>query len=188
MNDSTDAGLLARTAGGDHTAFEELVRRHAASVYRFARAVARSEADAEDAMQEAFVAAFRHAASFRGDAAVRTWLLTIARNAAWRMRRRVADDVIDEVDEWRIAQAAGWGQTDPEQAAIAAGERERLRAALESLPAPDREILVLRELEELTGEETARVLGLSVAAMKSRLHRARLRLAAVLRAEGAPNA
>lgn len=164
------------------------MRRHEAAVYRFALAIARSQADAEDAMQEAFVAAYQHASTYRAEASVRTWLLTMARNAVWRQRRRLACDVVDEalddVDEWRIAEAAGWGQISPEQAAISAAERERLHAALNALPTAEREVLVLRELEELSGEDTARVLGLSLAAMKSRLHRARLRLAAALRAEG----
>lgn len=189
MTDS-DPDLLRRTAAGDHDAFEQLVRRHQAAVFRLVRAASLTRPDAEDAFQEAFLAAYRSAASYRGEAAVRTWLFTIARHAAWRIReargRQSDTDPIDERDEaamWELGLRAGWGE-DPERRSMQAESAAVLRRALETLGPHDREILVLRELEELTGEEVADVLGLTAAAMKSRLHRARLRLAAVLRQGG----
>lgn len=183
----TDEESLFRTAAGERGAFDAIVSRHRAAVYRLARAATRSDAAAEDVLQETFLAAYRGAGSHRGDASVRTWLLTIARNAAFHHRRKEDRHDPDEPTLWELGARAGWGSEDPETIARRAEKREALEAALRALSPEDREVIVLRELEELSGEETAEVLGLGLPAMKSRLHRARLRLAAALR-EGGPDA
>ncbi len=180
----TDEELLKRTAAGVHEAFDELVARHQAAVFRFARAATEGAAAAEDVLQETFLAAWRAAGTFQGRSAVRTWLLTIARNQAWHQREREARLPMDDVPLPELGEAAGWGDQGPEDAAVRSQRRECLARALEALGPEEREILVLRELEELTGEETAAALGIGLAAMKSRLHRARLRLAAQLRRNG----
>jgi RNA polymerase sigma-70 factor (ECF subfamily) len=149
---------------------------------RLLTATAVTPADAEDALQEAFIAAWRSAADFTGTDSARGWILTIARNALHRRyRRRVGEpETFEPLDG--LGAAAGWGAEEPPDVLLERLEdRERLRRALDALPAPDREVLILRDLEELSGEETARMLGLSLQAMKSRLHRARLRLAARVR-------
>lgn len=180
-----DVELVARGAAGDHAAFGALVSRHQARVFRLARALTDSHHEAEDVLQQTFLSAWQSLASFRGDASVRTWLLTIARHAAWQARARRSREPIDDVPLDELGQLAGWGHLDPETLAARAQQRERLGAAFARLAPDDRQVLVLRDLDELSGEDTAAALGLSLAATKSRLHRARLRLAAELRKEAA---
>lgn len=183
-DDPPDGVLLAATAAGDTTAFDRFVTRHAPHVHRFLGSLGVHEADADDAMQEAFVSAWRGAAGFRGDGTARAWLFTIARNAVRHAaRRRVGEPerfaALDAADSLEaIAVVAGWGSGDDP----AWGDRvDLVQAALQHLGAADREILVLRDMEGFSGEETAEALGLSLPAMKSRLHRARLRLTAAVR-------
>lgn len=178
-----DVVLLARTAAGDRRAFEHFVERHQAAVYRYARTLVGRPEDAEDVLQQTFLAAWRGAAGFRGDASGRTWVLTVARHAAHRYRSRVAPEPADDPSLEELGLRAGWGGPSPERLAMAAEERARVVAALASLAPADREILTLRDLEALSGDETAALLGITVAAMKSRLHRARLALAARLTTE-----
>jgi len=164
-----------------------LVTRHQASVFRLARLLTRTPGDAEDILQEAFLSAWTGLHRFRGEASVRTWLLTITRNAALSQRSRTAREPIDPTpieDLADLGVRAGWGGPTPEDLAIATEQRDHLAAAFAGLNAVDREILTLRDLEELSGEDTAALLGLSRPAMKSRLHRARMTLAALVREEG----
>lgn len=179
MSGADDQQFLAAVALGDRAAFERFVERHQAAVFRYLRSAAAEEADAEDALQEAFVAAWRNAGSYRGGASARGWILTIARNALSRAHRRRSGQPtsFEEVEELGIQ--AGWGQEEDVLEGLA--RRELLTRALAALAREDREILILRELEGFSGEEVAEMLGLSLAAMKSRLHRARLRLVAALR-------
>jgi RNA polymerase sigma-70 factor (ECF subfamily) len=180
----TDEELLKRTAAGDREAFDVIVTRHQAAVFRFARAATEGPAAAEDVLQETFLSAWRAAGTFQGRSAVRTWLLTIARNQAWHHRERAGRLPVDDVPLPELGEAAGWGSESPEDGVLRSERRDRLAGALAALAPEEREVLVLRDLEELTGEETAAALGIGLAAMKSRLHRARLRLAAELRRNG----
>jgi RNA polymerase sigma-70 factor (ECF subfamily) len=180
----SDAGGLARAARGDADAFAGLVARHGAAVFRYARSLSDSREDAEDVLQQTFLAAWQAAGTFRGAASVRTWLLTIARNAAWRLRERRGREAIDAVPIDDLGLRAGWGEAHPEFVVQRNEHRGRVEAALARLAPEDREVLTLRELEGYSGDETAGLLGLGRAAMKSRLHRARLRLAAALREGG----
>lgn len=182
----TDTALARRAAAGDGRAFGVLVERHQASIFRVARAMTRDHAAAEDVLQQTFLAAWQALPRFRGEASVRTWLLTIARHAAWHTRQDAAREAIDDTPIEVLGLEAGWGAASaagPEAQAIQAQCREQLAQALARLEPDDRAILTLRELEGLSGDETAAILQLSVAAMKSRLHRARLRLAADLRVQ-----
>ncbi|MEM9188300.1 MAG: sigma-70 family RNA polymerase sigma factor [Myxococcota bacterium] len=177
---SSDEELLRRTAAGDRSAFAEFVTRHAGAVLRMARVFTRDHALAEDALQQTFLTAYQGAKSFRGDASARTWLLTIARNTALRMaKRQTREEPVPSLFE--LGAQAGWGVLDPESLATIAERRTSLLGALAELPSEQQAVIVLRDLEQLTGPETAEVLGLDLAATKSRLHRARLRLAATLR-------
>ncbi|MDP3718065.1 MAG: sigma-70 family RNA polymerase sigma factor [Acidobacteriota bacterium] len=186
MSDAQDEGLIdlelaRRAGGGDREAFSALVTRHQASVYRLARHVAGTRDEAEDVLQQTFLSAWQGVSRFRGESSVRTWLLTIARNAAVTRRVRAAREPIDATPLDDLGIRAGWGGPNPEQLAVAAEQHGRLVAALAGLAPDEREVLTLRDLEGLSGEDVAAMLGLTTAAMKSRLHRARLRLAEAVR-------
>jgi RNA polymerase sigma-70 factor (ECF subfamily) len=178
---TSDRELIALAAAGDHRAFERLVERHAAAVLRMATVVTGNPTMAEDALQQTFLSAYRSAASFRADASVRTWLLTIARNAGCRLRAKRAREDLTEEPLMKLGLEAGWGSDDPEALAMAAQRKETLQGALRTLSSDDQEVLILRDIEGLRGPEAAEVLGIGERALKSRLHRARLRLAAALR-------
>lgn len=178
-----DRSLAARASAGDREAFTELVVRHQASVFRLAHLLAGSREEAEDVLQQTFLSAWQHMGSFRGDASVRTWLLTIARHEVFARRTKLARERVDPTPIDELGVRAGWGGPSPEQLAMA-GEREAIvQAAWTRLDPDDREILTLRDLEGLPGDQAAAVLGIGLAAMKSRLHRARLALAACVREE-----
>lgn len=183
----TDQELIALSAAGDRSAFDRLVERHAAAVLRLTNLVTGDPMTAEDALQQTFLAAYRNAASFRSEASVRTWLLAIARNAALRHRsKRGREDIMAE-SLMQFGLDAGWGSEDPEVLAIAAEREELLRRAMGDLCTEDQEVLILRDVEGLSGIEAAEVLGIGERALKSRLHRARLRLAGSLRAAWVPD-
>ena len=149
----------------------------------------RNDDAAEDALQETFLAAYRGAGGYRGEGRVRSWLLTIARNSAMRSVRAQPALEVDETGLDALGLEAGWGEPpDPERLAESSERRAALRSALAELSPEDRAVIVLHDLEGLSGPETAQVLGLPLAATKSRLHRARLRLLATLRRKGMRNA
>ncbi len=177
-----DEELVERARRGDRAAFRAIAERHGPSLFRYARTLTARREDAEDVLQDALVAALESLSGFRGEASLQTWLFTILRNAAYRLnsRRARAPQPIGDLEA--LGRAAGWGEDDPESLAVLAEDRDRLRQALDSLRPNDREILLLRDLEGMRGDRTCVVLGLSQAAMKSRLHRARLRLAVAVRA------
>ena len=156
----------------DLVAFEQLVEEYGDRVYSIALRITGSPADAEDAMQDAFLSAFRSWSDFRAEAAVTTWLYRIAVNAALqrvRSRRPVqylSDDAADaeDVHDW---------STDVPQAAARSELHAELERGIGLLPDDLRVTLVLRDVEGLSTAETAAALGLTEAAVKSRLHRAR---------------
>ena len=183
-----DEALLARLRAGDEGAYEELVRSHGGRMLAVARRFLRSEDDARDAVQEAFVSAFRGVERFEGTARLSTWLHRIVVNAALmklRTRRRKPEQPIDELlpgfveDGHMQAPPSPW--RSPELDPV---ERRELRAlldrAIESLPESYRNVLLLRDIEELDTEETARAMGISPGAVKTRLHRARQALRGLL--------
>lgn len=168
MNGQVEDSILVRAAqNGDVDAFEELVRRYQTSIYRVALRMLGSRADAQDAVQETFVRAWRALPRFRHDSAISTWLYRIVtRRALDRIASRRSTGTLNEVEV-----EAG---PDPAQAAE---HQERLRAirrAIAKLPPDQRAALVLREFEGLSYQEVAQVLGASVPAIKTRIHRARL--------------
>lgn len=178
MIEPDDQRLLLAASLGDRAAFERFVEKHEAAVFRLLTASAADDADAEDALQEAFVAAWRNAGSYRGGHSARGWILTIARNALRRThRKRVGEPPSFEPLE-ELGIQAGWGTED---ALEGMARRDALDHAMQKLSSEEREVLVLRELEGFTGDEVAEMLGITLAAMKSRLHRARLEFLAALR-------
>jgi RNA polymerase sigma-70 factor (ECF subfamily) len=173
-----DLDLVQKTLGGDSRAFEALVRRHESRVYRTTIAVTGDAADAEDAMQETFIKAFQHLGEFRRDARFTTWLTRIAVNESLQiLRRRRPMASLDDPDlplsAVRPRHIEKWGE-NPEKKYAAQQLRQIIEEAIQSLEPPYRVVFVLRELVELSTEETAAALQLSVAAVKSRTLRARL--------------
>lgn len=170
-----DAALVTLAAAGDRSAFDRLVERHGAALFRFASRHCSASPDAEDAFQEGLLAAWRGAATFRGDSGVRTWLFQIVLHACRRRsRRRAGEPAVHAGLEDAEALPSDDGGADSK---LAARQTASLLArALAALPDESREVLLLRDVEGLSGDEAAGVLGLSLAAMKSRLHRGRLEL------------
>jgi RNA polymerase sigma-70 factor, ECF subfamily len=186
--EATDVELLARAAAGERAAFSQFVKRHEAGVFRYVRALAPSDADAEDALQQTFLAAWRGASDVHpSGTSARPWLLTVARHAVFRLARRHAGephprDTSPVEDAEALGMRAGFGdETSPEDHAARLEQRALLRRALSMLGAEDREVILLRDGSGLSGVEAAAVLGITLEAEKSRIHRARLRLAAALR-------
>ncbi len=183
-----DARLIARIAAGVADAMDTLVRRHGASLFRHARAMAGGDvALAEDALQEALVAVMKHAATFRGEHA-RAWLFTVVRNSVRRQARArgvIAEPAAHETEA--SLEAAGFGS--PERAGCfgrALESRELVRKSLADLDEREREVVLLVDVEGWSLEESASALELSLPALKSRLHRARLHLMAILSERGGP--
>jgi RNA polymerase sigma-70 factor, ECF subfamily len=176
---TTDAELLDRARSGSGEAVEALLQRHEAKVYRFARRLCRHREDAEDVLQESLLAAARGLPRFRGASSLGTWLYAIARSHCIKKRRKSVFAPA-EVSLDTEARVAAGGVPDPSRRPDEALEASRLEAALEReiarLDRPYREVLLLRDVEGLSSAEVARVTGLSVAAVKTRLHRARARL------------
>lgn len=180
--DVRDAELLGRARGGDADAFATLVRRHDRYLYRVARSVLRDEVEAEDVVQQTLLKAFTELAQFRGDASLRTWLTRIALNDAIRRRRgRRLLVELGELDSAKertrsgayLSESAG---STPEGEAARSQIRNLLERAIDDLPPAFRTILIMRDVEETSVEETASILGIKPETVRTRLHRARSRL------------
>jgi RNA polymerase sigma-70 factor (ECF subfamily) len=154
--------------------FETLVNQHKDAVYRQMVRVCGNHADAEDVLIEALLRAYRHLDQLHDSAAFRAWLAKIASRVCWQLRKREALMPLLQLssfeEEGRQVEA---NQPSPDTQAELARMKDLLFAAIASLPAVYRAVYELRDLEEVPGEEVARKLGITVAAMKSRLHRAR---------------
>lgn len=176
-----DAGLVGRAQAGDLEAFEELVRRHSRLAYRTLIAVLGDPEEAQDAMQDAFLKAFEHIAAFHGRSKFSTWLVSIARNTAFqRLRDRKSLDRLDAgtlegEEEFRPRQVRAW-QASPEEMYSEAELRQLVEKGIMGLPVKYRVVVMLRDIEQLSTEEVAQELGLSVPALKARLLRGRLML------------
>lgn len=160
----------------DYLAYERLVEEYADRVYGVALRITGSPEDAADVVQDAFLKAFEQRRTFRGESSITTWIYRIAVNTALTRRRdrRPAEALLDDTGEETV-HVADWSGDLTRQAEL--GElREALEAAIARLPEDFRVAVVLRDVEGLTTAETARVLGLGEAAVKSRLHRGRLLL------------
>jgi RNA polymerase sigma-70 factor, ECF subfamily len=182
----SDEQLAARARSGDPAAFEELVERHQERIYRLALRLTGSPADAEDVLQDTFLQVHRNLDGFRGDSKFTTWLYRVTTNAALMLLRSRNRRRTDSLDEHLPAFEAGGKLIGPDgdfgRAARADELMERrqlgdrITAALEQLDEGYRSVFVLRDLEDLSTEETAELLGLTPGAVRQRLHRARLML------------
>ena len=183
---TTDEALVSRAAAGDEAAFEALVRRHQERVYRLACRLTGDEADAADVLQETFLQVFRHLGEFRGEARFTTWLFRVVTNAALMRRRARARRPADSLDafmprfdaEGRLAPTPAQLQVTSQIEEVLDRKTlaERASAGIARLPDAYRDAFVLRDLEELPTAEVASVLGIAPAAVRQRVHRARLML------------
>ncbi len=185
---SDDSALLLAAQGGDVAAFEQLVERYRDRVYGLALRMLRSEADAAEVTQETFLSAYRTLSTFRGDAALASWLHRICANhALMRLRRRkVAGEVEEPLEGPQfnergslVEAVADWSR-DAEGQTLDAELRTAIEKAADALGEEHRRVFLLRDVEGLSYEEIAALTGDSVAAVKSRLHRARLAMRAAI--------
>jgi RNA polymerase sigma-70 factor, ECF subfamily len=165
----SDADLLEILRRGDRSAIDELLRRYERTIYRFGLRMCGDEDAAREVLQETMIAAFRHLPEFRGDAALSTWLYRIARSFCLKERRREhPDDPLEDT--------VATSDPAPDARVHAREIGAALAAAIGALSPEHREVIVLRDVEGLSAEEAAGVVGVETGALKSRLHRARVEL------------
>lgn len=189
MQVNVDDELVEALRRGEDAAFERLVREHGPRMLAVTRRYLRCDAEAQDALQDAFVSAFRAIHAFRGTCALATWLHCIAARAALmrlRSTRRASRQLsLDELlptfrdDGHRAGQLGAWDER-ADCAVERAETRDLVRASIDRLPPDDRAVLLARDIDGLSTEEAAQSLGLHPAALKTRLHRARQALRSLL--------
>lgn len=177
-----DAGLVAKAKGGDLEAFSTLIARYESRIFRLVKHITQSPEDGEDVLQEVFLKAFTHLATFEGHSKFYTWLVRIAVNESlMKLRKRRSskevslDAPVETGEDEVVREIAVWDST-PEQRFSRTELRTILDEAVDSLEPIYKTVFLLRDVEELSTEETAAALGLSIPAVKSRLLRARLQL------------
>lgn len=174
--------LILRIQGGERDAFYELIHPYERRVYAAALAILHNEADADDCAQEAFLKALKNIRQFRAEARFSTWLIQIAVNEALMRRRRERTNLVEPIEKdgyedgnYTPRDFADWREI-PSEALERKEIREKLAEALRSLGQIYREVFVLRDMEQMSIQETAKALGISIPAVKTRLSRARLML------------
>lgn len=177
-----ESNLVERAQGGDARAFTELVNQYERKIFRLAKHITQSQEDAEDVLQETFLKAYGHLPEFQRQSKFYTWLVRIAVNESLMKlrKRRTArtvslDEGIDTGEETVAREIAVW-EDNPEERYSREELRRILDEAIDALPPIFRTVFVLRDIDELSTEETAGVLNISIPAVKSRLLRARLQL------------
>ncbi|HEY8998042.1 MAG TPA: sigma-70 family RNA polymerase sigma factor [Edaphobacter sp.] len=175
-----EAAMIEEVLGGQTETFHALIRPYERSVYLMALSLLKNEAEAEDAAQEAFIKAYRNLSRFRSDSRFSTWLIAIVLNEARAKLRRKMPALTDSIDDTSEdsplpAQLTDWREI-PSESLERLEVRSLIRRALLTLPLAYREVFVLRELEERNVQETADTLGITIASVKMRLHRARMML------------
>jgi RNA polymerase sigma-70 factor (ECF subfamily) len=182
LENNEEQALVDRARAGDAEAFTRLVEKYERKIYRLAKHITQNDEDAEDVLQEAFMKAYSNLDSFQGQSKFYTWIVRIAVNEAlMKLRKRKSDRTVSldephETDEDTVAREIAVWEDDPEKRYSREELRDILDRAVDSLKPGFRTVFVLRDIEELSTEETADALGISVPAVKSRLLRARLQL------------
>ena len=191
LEQSGEHELIGLARGGSAAAFREIMRRNNRRLFRAARGIIGSDWEAEEIVQDAYVRAFHALGAFREDAALGTWLTRIAVNQAnGRLRGRRETLPLTDLDDktmGEIIQFPGPLEADPERQAAIGEIRILLEGAIDALPAPFREVFILRQVEGLSTLETAQVLSIEPETVKTRLHRARTRLRQALQDQLAPS-
>jgi RNA polymerase sigma-70 factor (ECF subfamily) len=173
-----EAQMIAAILAGDRELYHSLIQPYELSVYRMAMSFVKDETEAEDVAQEAFLKAFRSLTNFRGQSKFSTWLISITLNEARRRLRRqntIRMESLEEGGKVSPALLRDWREI-PSEALERREVRALLQEAIEQLSPIYREVLVLRDIEELSVEETASALAISISSVKVRLHRARIML------------
>lgn len=177
-----ESALVTRAKAGDVDAFSELVKHYDRRVFRMAKQITQNDDDAEDVLQETFLKAYTHLDDFQGNSKFYTWLVRIAVNEAlMKLRKRRSDrtvpldEPIDTGEDEMVREIAVWDE-NPEETYSREELADILDQAVQSLKPAYRTVFILRDIEEMSIEETAEALGLSISAVKSRLLRARLQL------------
>ena len=177
-----EAALVARAREGDMAAYNELVNHYERKVFRLAKHITQNDEDAEDVLQETFLKAFEHLPDFQGQSKFYTWLVRIAVNESlMKLRKRKSDrtvpldEPVDTGEDTVVREIAVW-EENPEERYSREELGQILDESVQSLKPAFRTVFVLRDIEELSTEETAEALGISIPAVKSRLLRARLQL------------
>jgi RNA polymerase sigma-70 factor, ECF subfamily len=180
LSTADDAKLADRIGRGDHAAFETMMRRHNGRLFRVARAILRDDAEAEDALQDAYLDAYRHIADFRGQAALGTWLTRIVINhALMRVRKQKRDRTVlpfgatPESSQHADPDVTDERSESPSNAVLRAEVRRLIERRIDDLPIAFRTVFVMRDVEDLTVQETAECLGIPSATVRTRLFRAR---------------
>ena len=180
-----DTELVARTAHGDHAAFAAVMRRYNSKLFRVARAILKNDAEAEDALQDAYLQAYRCIGDFRGDAQLGTWLTRIVvTRSLMRLRRQKRDHVVvpfraasaSPAVDHEIEDVADEQAEPPSNAVLRAEIRRMLEQRIDELPVAFRTVFIMREVEDMTVQETAACLGIPEATVRTRLFRARTML------------
>ena len=175
----TDEQLVERAQGGESAAFDELARRYTNIVYRILYKILRHDEDTQDALQDTFVSAYRALPRFRKDAKFSTWIYRIATNAALMKTRSRKTNLVslDHPTEDEDARGA-WdlvdGSATPDQDILSDETRRVMEDAIQALPPEQRAAFVLHDIQELSSAQTAEAMGITVSAVNSRLHRARV--------------
>jgi RNA polymerase sigma-70 factor (ECF subfamily) len=178
----TELELVRAAQNGDVGAFEQLIKKYDRNVFRIAQHITQNREDAEDVVQDAFLKAYQKLDQFQGNSKFYTWIVRIAVNEAlMKLRKRKSDKLVSmdedvETEEGTITREFADWSPNPEQQYNQAELNDILSRTIQGLPASFRTVFVLRDVEGLSTEETAEMLGLSVPAVKSRLLRARLQL------------
>jgi RNA polymerase sigma-70 factor (ECF subfamily) len=177
-----ESALVAKARGGDTAAYNQLVHRYSPKIYRLAKHITQHDEDAEDVLQETFLKAYEHLGDFQGQSKFYTWIVRIAVNESlMKLRKRKSDrtvpldEPLDTGEDTVVREIAVWDE-NPEQQYSREELGNILDEAVQSLRPVFRTVFVLRDIEELSTEETAEALGISIPAVKSRLLRARLQL------------
>ena len=174
-----DKALVTLAQDGENRAFDELVHRYSSKVYRLAYKILHHEEDAAEAMQDAFLSAFRGLPNFKSQSTFSTWLYRVATNASlMRYRKRRPNHVSleqSQMEDGEPIELPDWS-SQPLEELLTDETREAMEEGVKRLPEDLRTVFVLRDLQELSNADVAEVLHLSVAAVKSRLHRARISL------------
>ena len=177
----SDEELVRRAQGGDSGSFNELTRRYTNIVYRILYKILRHEEDTQDALQDTFVSAYRALPRFRQDARFSTWIYRIATNAALMKTRARRTNLVsldhptDEPDAKSVWELPDFSAT-PDEEILTDETRRVMEAAIQALPPEQRAAFVLHDIEDLSSAETAEAMGITVSAVNSRLHRARVQL------------
>jgi len=199
MDASSETILIDRLRNGEAAALEDLMGRYAGRVFRVARGITRTDADAEEVVQDVFLTVARKIDGFEGRAALGTWIYRVTTNAALIKRRGKQAQLEISLEEHlptfkedghregdRSYLLADWSQT-PEAELLEGEARGVLTRAIDQLPESYRAVLILRDVEDLSNEEVTEILGESISTVKSRLHRARMALREQLTRSLAPS-